>query len=158
MKKKIGIIATLDTKYNECEFLKSIIRDNNAEPVIIDIGVKKLNAGNIRADINTSEIYTIAGLRESSHTDKAEALEKIKQALSNAINFIIEKYSLDSLVGIGGVQGTVIIANSYNTIPFGFPCVLVSTVASGERKFNLLVKNKDIIILNTIVDLLGRMK
>ena len=92
MKKKIGIIATLDTKYNECEFLKSIIQDNNAEPVIIDIGVRKFNAGNIRADINTPEIYNIAGLGESNHTDKAEALEKIKQALSKTINFIIEKY------------------------------------------------------------------
>lgn len=155
MKPRVGIIVTLDTKNKECEFIKSSIRANNAEPVVIDIGVRSIQEGNSPDQISRPEIYAMAGMQDTVHADRAAAINAVKTALSKAINRIIDDYSLQSLMGIGGVQGSVIVSEAYDTLPFGFPCVLVSTVASGERKFNLIVKNKDIVVLNTIVDLLG---
>ncbi|MFC1579410.1 Tm-1-like ATP-binding domain-containing protein [Thermodesulfobacteriota bacterium] len=155
MKPRVGIIVTLDTKNKECEFIKASIRANDAEPVVIDIGVRSTQEGNSPDQISRPEIYAMAGMPDTGHGERAEAINAVKTALSKAINRIIDDYSLQSLIGIGGVQGSVIVSEAYDTLPFGFPCVLVSTVASGERKFNLIVKNKDIVVLNTIVDLMG---
>ena len=155
MKPRVGIIVTLDTKSKECEFIKERIRANDADPFVIDVGVRSVQEGNAPGQITRSEIYAMAGMQDTGHADRAEAINAVKTALSRAINSIIDDHDLQALIGIGGVQGSVIVSEAYDPLPFGFPCVMVSTVASGERKFNLIVKNKDIVVLNTIVDLMG---
>jgi uncharacterized protein (UPF0261 family) len=155
MKPRVGIIATLDTKFNECAFITERIQANNAEPFVIDIGVRSSHGGAAPGGLHRSEIFAMAGMQDIVHGDRAEAINATKTALSRTVDRIIDDHSLQALIGIGGVQGSVIISEAYDKLPFGFPCVMVSTVASGERKFNLIVKNKDIVILNTIVDLLG---
>lgn len=155
MKPRVGIIVTLDTKSKECEFIKERIRENDADPFVIDVGVRSVQEGNGPGQITRSEIYAMAGVQDTGHADRAEAINAVKTALSKTINRIIVDHALQALIGIGGVQGSVIVSEAYDTLPFGFPCVMVSTVASGERKFNLIVKNKDIVVLNTIVDLMG---
>lgn len=155
MKPRIGIIVTLDTKSKECAFIKEKIQANNADPFVIDIGVRGVPEGAAPAQIDRSDLNAMAGMEDAVPGDRAEAINAGKTALSRTINKIIEDHSLKALIGVGGVQGSVMLSEAYDKLPFGFPCVMVSTVASGERKFNLIVRNKDIILLNTIVDLLG---
>ncbi len=57
------------------------------------------------------------------------------------------------MIGLGGSAGTTIATAAMRTLPIGVPKVMASTLASGQvRPF---VGDKDILMLNTIVDISG---
>jgi len=57
------------------------------------------------------------------------------------------------VLGLGGSAGTIIGTSAMRALPIGVPKVMVSTLASGTvRQF---VGDKDILMLNSIVDILG---
>ena len=57
------------------------------------------------------------------------------------------------VLGLGGSAGTTIATAAMNALPLGVPKVMVSTLASGMvRQF---VGDKDIFMLNSVVDILG---
>jgi uncharacterized protein (UPF0261 family) len=60
---------------------------------------------------------------------------------------------VDGVLGIGGSAGTTIGTGVMRALPLGLPKVMVSTLASGQvRPF---IRDKDIWMLNSVVDLLG---
>lgn len=52
-------------------------------------------------------------------------------------------------------QNTVMAANAMQKLPIGFPKVMATTVASGTRKFDLVVGDKDITVMPAICDFTG---
>ena len=62
---------------------------------------------------------------------------------------------IDGIISVGGLQNTVMAANAMQKLPIGFPKVMATTVASGTRKFELVVGDKDIMVMPAICDFTG---
>jgi uncharacterized protein (UPF0261 family) len=62
---------------------------------------------------------------------------------------------VQAAISVGGLQNSVAAAEIFAGLPLGFPKLIVSTVASGQRPFDLLVGTKDVTVVPAITDLVG---
>jgi uncharacterized protein (UPF0261 family) len=65
----------------------------------------------------------------------------------------IDDGSVDAVIGLGGTQGTSNCTQIMQSLPYGFPKIMVSTVASGDT--SAFVDIKDITMMFSVSDILG---
>jgi uncharacterized protein (UPF0261 family) len=155
MVKTIALVGTLDTKGEEIDFLRSLILARGHEVCIADTGI--LGKPFLQADISRREIARDGGgdidiLKEKG--DEAFAQRVMAAGLKKIILSLVESKKIHGLLAIGGGQGSVIVAPTLKSLPFGFPKLLVSTkvTQAGARPF---VGSKDVLILPPVADLAG---
>ena len=155
MDKTIALVGTLDTKGEEIEFLRSLILARGHEVCIADTGI--LGKPFLQADISRGEIAREGG--EDIDTlkgkgDEAFAQRVMAAGLKKIILSLVESKKIHGLLAIGGGQGSIIVAPTLKSLPFGFPKLLVSTkvTQAGARPF---VGSKDVLILPPVADLAG---
>jgi uncharacterized protein (UPF0261 family) len=68
-------------------------------------------------------------------------------------NDVHAKVALSGVIGIGGSMGTTLGAITMQTLPFGLPKIMVSTMASGVT--TPFVGTKDIVMFPSVVDIAG---
>jgi uncharacterized protein (UPF0261 family) len=87
---------------------------------------------------------------------KADRGDAVTKAAAGAARLTREAYArgeVSGVLGLGGSAGTTIATAAMRTLPLGVPKVMMSTLASGTvRQF---VGDKDIFMLNAVVDILG---
>jgi len=155
MVKKVAIVGTLDTKGEEIAFLKSLILARGHKVIIVDTGI--LGKPDLQANISRHEIAIAGG--ENIDTlkqrgDEAFAQNIMAAGLKKIILSLLESKKLHGLLAIGGGQGSIIVAPTLKSLPFGFPKMLVSTkvTQAGARPY---VGSKDVLILPPVADLAG---
>lgn len=154
MKKNLLIIATLDTKGKEAEYVKNISASLGVAPLLMDIG--GVGAPQIPPDIPNTALAQAAGygLEELIRArDRATALRAIEQGGSVVAKRLMQEGRLDGAIALGGGTGTGMAAFIMRSLPFGVPKVIVSTVAS--RDVREYVGTKDIVMFHSVADLLG---
>jgi uncharacterized protein (UPF0261 family) len=62
---------------------------------------------------------------------------------------------IQGIVSAGGLQNTTLAVEAMGGLPFGFPKVLATTVASGYRTFVSVLKNLDIVVIPALADIAG---
>ena len=125
---RIVLLVTRDTKAAESEYL---------------IGALE------RLDIETDIIDT--AMREVPGLTKAELMRRAADDCGCCIQGAIEG-GARAIVGLGGGTGSWIAMNAMQTAPFGFPKVMISTLAFDPRDF---VSSSDIIVCPSIADIVG---
>jgi uncharacterized protein (UPF0261 family) len=155
MDKTIALVGTLDTKGEEIEFLRSLILARGHRVLIADTGI--LGEPYLQADISREEIAIAGGstidiLRKKG--DEAFAQRVMAAGLKESMHSLVDSGKLHGLLAIGGGQGSVIVAPTLKSLPFGFPKLLVSTkvTQAGARPF---VGSRDVLILPPVADLAG---
>jgi uncharacterized protein (UPF0261 family) len=155
MDKTIALVGTLDTKGEEIAFLKSLILTRGHKVIIADTGI--LGNPDLQANISRHEIAIAGG--ENIDTlkqrgDEAFAQNIMAAGLKKIILSLLESRKLHGLLAIGGGQGSIIVAPTLKSLPFGFPKLLVSTkvTQAGARPY---VGSKDVLILPPVADLAG---
>jgi len=155
MDKTIALVGTLDTKGEEIEFLRSLILKKGHRVLIADTGI--LGEEYLQADISRREIAMAGG--EDIDTLKKKGEEAFAQKIMSAglkkiILSLLESRKIHGLLAIGGGQGSIIVAPTLKSLPFGFPKLLVSTkvTQAGARPY---VGSKDVLILPPVADLAG---
>lgn len=155
MAKTIALVGTLDTKGEEIDFLRSLILARGHEVLIADTGI--LGEPYLHADISRGEIAMAGGedidaLKEKG--DEAFAQRVMAAGLKKIILSLLESRKIHGLLTIGGGQGSIIVAPTLKSLPFGFPKLLVSTkvTQAGARPY---VGSKDVLILPPVADLAG---
>ncbi len=154
MKKCIIILASMDTKGEECAFLKSEIESQGAETLLIDFGV--VADSQIDVDIDSYAVAerggtALAELRDHPSRDAASDV-----MVAGATLIVSEKFSEGSahgIISLGGTQGTSNACRVMQTLPYGLPKVMVSTLASGDT--SPYVGIKDITMMFSVADILG---
>ena len=150
----IIVIGALDTKGAEIEFLKTQIEDRGHRTVIVDIGV--LGEPTFRADITRSEVAAAAGTTLAAlveESDRGHAVTVMADGARNVALRLLQAGRIGAIIGMGGGAGTAIGTAAMRALPLGIPKVMVSTLASGDvRGF---VGVKDITMMPTIVDISG---
>ncbi len=153
MSKTVALLVTLDTKDQEAGFLKQQIEALGHKSLLIDIGV--VGEAGITADFSRDQVISFGGgnydeLLSSPTREKANpfvvkgAIEILKQRIS--------KDEVHAALGLGGTQGTSTCCDIMQALPYGFPKIMVSTIASGDT--SEFVGIKDITMMFSVSDIL----
>lgn len=132
---RIYAIATLDSKGRELAFIGEAIRETGIEVVLVDVSLK--GAPQIAPDVSREKVADFhpegrqavlsSSIHESSHTAMGEALAHFLAAEQAAGR-------LHAAIGLGGSEGTALIAPALRALPLGVPKMMVSTLASGDTR------------------------
>ncbi len=156
MGRKIAIVATLDTKGVEAEYIAGVVRGRGYEPLLIDCGIKGAPA--VAPDVSRDEIAAAAGTTMAAileRNDKNAAIETMANGAAVLLASRHARGELDGVLGIGGVQGTVIATRAMQALPVGVPKVMLSAVANGRAIFGPYVGYKDVAIMHSVADIMG---
>ena len=154
MNKTIVILATLDTKGPEGNFIRDQIRSFGEEALLIDTGV--VGEPTVKADISREEVAEKGGmplkkLLENPTQEKAHPV--MGGGAAKIIKELIKQNKVHGVISLGGTQGTSLGTRVMKELPYGFPKVMVSTVASGN--VSSFVDIKDITMMFSVGDILG---
>jgi uncharacterized protein (UPF0261 family) len=153
--KKIAIVGTLDTKFEEMGFIQEFITKKGHDAVIIDAGI--MGTVPFTPQISRDKVAEAAGmsLREiQALGDEGKAIAVMAEGASRIIQDLLEMGRIDAIISVGGSMGTSLGLATMRELPIGFPKLMVSTIA-----FTPLVTGdavaKDQVMMQTPVDLWG---
>jgi uncharacterized protein (UPF0261 family) len=154
MPRVIAVLATLDTKGQEAEFLRQQLRALGSRPLVVDMGV--LGTPAARADITRAEVAraggsTLAALRRDPTREAAQPV--MAAGATKLLQQRLDSGRLHGVLGLGGLQGTAMATMVMRALPYGLPKVMVSTVASGDTA--PYVGISDITMMFSVGDILG---
>ena len=152
--KTVYVLATLDTKGVEAAFVRDQLAALKIPAKIVDTGC--IGTPAVQADIGREEVFHLAGTSLAAMREKNDRGEAVKAAAKGVTALIADLHArgeVAGVLGLGGSAGTIIGTSAMRALPIGIPKVMVSTLASGTvRQF---VGDKDILMVNSIVDILG---
>ncbi len=129
---RVAILATLDTKQAEADFLASALKAVGLTPVFVDTSIRT-TARTVPSDQKIQLMQTSAN--DAYHSLRA----LIESGLAGAI-------------GIGGGTGTWVCINAMQNLAFGWPKMIVTTLAYDVRAS---VAASDIVLMPSIADIQG---
>ena len=153
MNKTIALLITLDTKDQEAGFLVEQIKMLGDTPLLMDIGV--VGEPGIMADISREEIAKEGGKPLAEllrNPTRDEASPVIVKGCISILNRKIASGEVDAVLGLGGTQGTSTCTQIMQALPYGFPKIMVSTIAAGDMSG--FVGIKDITMMFSVSDIL----
>jgi uncharacterized protein (UPF0261 family) len=153
---KIWVIATLDTKYAEAGFIAGRIRETGNESILVDpgsAGTPGLAASFPREQVAEAGGESLGSLQ--ARGDKAYSQDVMREGLKNLIASEFAAGRIDGVIAVGGGQGTALATAAMQTLPFGVPKVMVSTVACGQITFGPYVGTSDMTMIHSVADIAG---
>ena len=154
MPKTVVILATLDTKGEEAEYLRGQIESLGGQAQLIDMGV--LGESSITSDVSREEVAAAGGvelavLLEAPNRETAAPI--MAAGATKILLDLVRNNQAHAVLGIGGTQGTSSCTQVMQSLPYGFPKLMVSTAASGDT--SSFVGIKDISMMFSVSDLMG---
>jgi len=150
----VYLLATLDTKGEEADFVRGRLISCGVDVKLVDTGCIGTPAA--EADVPRESVFQAAGTSLSemqAAADRGLAVKRAAEGVSRLATRWYAEGKLRGVLGIGGSAGTTIGTAAMRTLPLGVPKLMVSTLASGQvRQY---VGDKDILMLNSVVDILG---
>jgi uncharacterized protein (UPF0261 family) len=150
----IALIGTLDTKGEELSFLRELIEKAGLRALVIDVGV--LGKTLFEADISPAEVAAAANedlASLQSARDRGRSVTAMALGATVIVRRLFEQQSIHGVASLGGSAGTTIATAAMRALPFGFPKLMVSTVASGDTR--PYAGTSDICLMPSIVDIAG---
>jgi uncharacterized protein (UPF0261 family) len=152
--KTIAILATLDTKGAEADFMRQEIERLGGKALLIDIGV--VGKALIEPDISKEVVIEAGGSSLEQlldHPSRAKTNPVIIAGATKVVLDLQRSGKIHAVLTLGGTQGTSTCAPVLQALPFGFPKVMLSTAASGDT--SPFVGIKDITMMFAVSDILG---
>lgn len=150
----IYLFATLDTKGPEAAFVAARLRALELQVALVDTGC--LGEPTLIADISREQLFAAGGasLAElQQRNDRGEAIAAAARGAEAIARDAYHSQQLSGVIALGGSAGTTIGTAAMRALPIGVPKVMVSTLASGQVRH--YVRDKDILMLNSVVDIAG---
>ncbi len=148
------VIGTLDTKGSEVSFLRALLAGAGLNPLVLDAGV--VQPPSFPPDISRDQVYAAAGtsIGEVQRAgDRGRAVEAAARGAAQLAVGLNNRAMLDGVISLGGSAGTTIGTAAMRALPFGLPKLMVSTLASGQvRQY---VGIRDILMMHSVVDISG---
>lgn len=152
--KTIAVLATLDTKGQEAQYLREQIEKAGDAALVIDVGVVGQPA--TRPDITREEVAEAGGMSLVEllrDPDREVAAPVMAAGATKIVTGLVEEDKIQGIVSMGGTQGTTLATRVMRALPYGLPKVMVSTMASGNVA--PWVDIKDITMMFSVTDILG---
>jgi len=148
------LIGTLDTKGAEFQFVRDWLHAAGVGTLVLDAGV--LGAPHFPPDIGREQVYAAAGTSLEvvvRAADRGKAVEAAAKGVARIVLDLHAQGQVDGVLGLGGSAGTTIATAAMRALPFGVPKLMVSTLASGQVKPYVGVR--DVMLLHSVVDISG---
>ena len=145
---------TLDTKGPEAEYLSGRIEALGHKGFVIDTGV--VGTPQSTADITREQVAEAGGMPLSEilkNPSREVAAPVMADGATRIVSRLAKEGEIDGVVSAGGTQGTTLATMVMRALPYGFPKVMVSTMASGDVA--QWVGIKDITMMFSVTDILG---
>ena len=123
-RKRLLIIATLDTKGREAAYVKECAEGRGVKALIMDVGA--LMPPQTPPDITRDELAHAAGLDLTTplaEKDRANAVQTVQTGGAILAARMAERNEIHGVIGLGGGTGTAIVTFVMRALPFGFPKV-----------------------------------
>lgn len=150
----VALIGALDTKGSEFKFLKEQIQARGHHTLVIDVGI--LEEPPFVPDVSRTEVARAAGEDLEllvAARDRGRAVAAMTRGAAKLVPELFASGRFQAIIGMGGSAGTAIATAAMRALPLGIPKVMLSTVAAGDVKAFLGVK--DIVMMPTVVDVSG---
>ncbi|MFE5318487.1 Tm-1-like ATP-binding domain-containing protein [Paenibacillus sp. NPDC056579] len=155
MRKKAILIGALDTKGQEYLFVKTMLEACGVATYVVDTGI----LGEpllFQPDVTADEVARAGGasieeLRRLN--DRGTAVAVMTRGAAEVVTVLEAQGLVGGILGMGGTAGTTVAASAMQALPIGVPKLLVSTVASGNTRPYVGVK--DIMMMYSVVDIAG---
>ena len=152
--KTIAVIGTLDTKGEECLYIRDVLRALGFASILIDPG--PMGQPITRGDIDREAVAARGGfdLAQLVRTgDKGKIIETMTQGLTAWVADLYREGRIHGVIALGGGQGTAMGTAAMQVLPLGFPKVMVSTIASGNMR--PFLDTHDIAVFPSVTDVFG---
>ena len=154
MRMNVFLPGTFDTKGIEFAFLKCLLEKQGLHCICADAGV--LNPPSFAPDISREDVFIAAGTTLNKillDQNRGNAVEAAAKGLAKIALELFNQRKIHGVLGMGGSAGTTLGTAAMRALPFGVPKIMVSTLASGQvRPF---VGVKDITMMHSVVDISG---
>lgn len=150
----VYVLTTLDTKGREAEFVCRRLKDLGVPTKLVDTGC--LSEPTVTADISRDEVFRLAATSAEEMRQRGDRGLAVSRAAEGAMRLLRKAYQAGEVSGVlalGGSAGTTIGTTAMQALPLGVPKLMVSTLASGQTR--PYVGDKDILMLNSVVDISG---
>jgi len=150
----VGIVGTLDTKGREYEYLRDRIRAAGADTLVIDCGTG--GAPHFPPDVAAEEVARAGGgslADVRARADRGESVTLMARGAAVLAAQLWDAGRVHGLVSLGGSAGTTIGTAAMRALPVGAPKLMVSTMASGDTR--PYVDIKDVCMMYSVVDIAG---
>ena len=150
----IYLFATLDTKGQEAEFVARRLRELGLTVELVDAGC--LGEPTVAANISREKLFAAGGsslVELQQQNDRGAAIAAAARGAEAIARAAFHAQKLTGVIALGGSAGTTIGTAAMRVLPIGVPKVMVSTLASGNVRS--YVRDKDILMLNSVVDIAG---
>jgi uncharacterized protein (UPF0261 family) len=152
--KTIAVLATLDTKGCEAQYLREQIEILGHRALVIDTGVVGVPA--CRADISREEVAAAGGSsleKLLENPSRETAAPVMAEGATRIVTHLAAEGKIHGVISMGGTQGTTLSTAVMRALPYGFPKVMVSTMASGNVA--PWVDIRDITMMFSVTDIMG---
>ncbi len=152
--KTIALIGTFDTKGEEFCFLRDRIESAGLRTMMIDVGV--LGSPPFAADISQAEVAAAANedlAALQKERDRGRSVTAMALGATVIAARLHAQGAIHGVAALGGSAGTTIATAAMRALPYGFPKLMVSTLAAGDTK--PYVGTKDICMMPSVLDISG---
>jgi uncharacterized protein (UPF0261 family) len=150
----IAVLATLDTKGIEADFIRKHLEGLGCGVLFVDIGV--IDPPTVDPHLTRDQVADAAGTSMRSvleNPTRQQASDVMVRGASALLQGMVAQGTINGVIGLGGTQGTPNCTAIMRSLPYGFPKVMVSTMASGD--VGSFVDIKDITMMFSVADILG---
>ena len=152
--KTVAVLATLDTKGREAAYLRGLIEARGLAALLIDTGL--IGEPAAKPDISNREVAAAGGsalddLRRRA--DREESGPVMARGATKIVRDLVASGDVHALLALGGTQGTTLSTSVMRELPYGFPKIMVSTMASGNVA--PWVGTSDITMMFSVTDIMG---
>jgi len=152
--KTIVVLATLDTKGREAQYLREQIEKFGDKALVVDTGVT--GTPGTHPDITREAVAEAGGMSLSKilqNPSRDVAAPVMAEGATKIVSRLAEEGKVHGIVAMGGTQGTTLSTHVMRALPYGFPKVMVSTMASGN--VGPWVDIRDITMMFSVTDIMG---
>jgi uncharacterized protein (UPF0261 family) len=150
----VYLLATLDTKGDEARAVRDRLLELQVDVCVVDTGC--LGTADWEAGISRDSVFAAAGTTVDAMRvagNRGAAVDAAAEGAANIVEAAFAAGKLDGVLALGGSAGTTIGTKAMQRLPIGVPKLMVSTLASGQVR--PYVADKDIVMMNSVVDIAG---
>lgn len=150
----VVLLGTLDTKGVEYQFVRDLLRQTGIATLTVDAGVQR--PPHFAPDIGREQLYAAAGTSHRAVLDAGDRGRAVEIAAKGAAKLVERLHAegrVEGILCLGGSAGTTIGTAAMRALPFGIPKLMVSTMASGQVKHYVGVR--DVLMMHSVVDISG---
>ena len=154
-KKTILIIANLDTRGSEFKMVKELIESRGHNALLLDFSMEQEPF--FPGDITCEEVAAEGGLdvkevRRLYRSEREKATENQIRGAKKIVLRLLDEGNVHGVLGVGGGTASLVATSIMQSLPFGMPKLMASSMAAHPRYVGKYVGTKDITMLNTVVD------